>query len=231
MLFTAALLAACGSGRNSPGDTGGTGAKSSPSSPQSSTTTKQPLAPADALSTAQLKSAALSGTDADGFQIDDWPSRQTDSGSIAEPAACQPVENVRVADLDPSPKAVVSKMAYATSGPSAGSATTIGLMAYDQSDAEQILSGLRTSLAKCTSYDGGVPARATVKAITAPDDGDEAVAFQLTIKGDPPVSLAVVRSGATVGIFNTGSGTGVFAELPDSLVTAQIKKLEQVSQE
>ncbi|WP_256356408.1 hypothetical protein [Streptomyces sp. PKU-EA00015] len=167
VLFTAALLTGCGSGGTS---NGGTGAKSNPSSPQASATTKQTQtqAPADALSTDRLTSAALSGADADGFQITDWPPAKPDGGSIAEPAVCQPVENVRVADLDPSPQAVVGKLAYATSGPSAGSATTIGLMAYEQSDAERILSDLRTSLKRCTSYDGGVPARTVVKAITAP---------------------------------------------------------------
>jgi hypothetical protein len=229
VLFTAALLTGCGNGGTS---TAGTGAKSSPSSPQASATAKQTQTqpPADALSTDRLKSAALSGTDADGFQITDWPAKP-DSGSIAEPAACQPVENVRVADLDPSPQAVVGKLAYATSGPSAGSATTIGLMAYEQSDAERVLSDLHASLKKCTSYDGGVPARTAVKAITAPDAGDDAVAFQLTTKGKSPEPITVIRSGATVVLFITASGTGASVELPESLATEQINKLEQVSGE
>jgi hypothetical protein len=228
VLLTAALLTGCGNGGTT---ADGTGAKSSPSSPQASAKTKQTptQAPADALSTDRLKSAALSGTDADGFQITDWPPAKPDSRSIAEPAACQPVENVRVANLDPSPQVVVGKLAYATSGPSAGSATTIGLMAYEQSDAERILSDLRTSLEKCTSYDGGVPARTTVEAITAPDAGDDAVAFQLTTKGKSPEPIAVVRSGATVVLFYTASGTGASVELPESLVTEQINKLERVS--
>lgn len=228
VLFTAALLTGCGNGGPS---TAGTSAKSSPSSPQASATAtqNQTQPPADALSTDRLKSAALSGTDADGFQITDWPPAKPDSGSIAKPAACQPVENVRVADLDPSPQAVVGKLAYATSGPSAGSATTIGLMAYEQSDAERILSDLHASLKKCTSYDGGVPARTAVKAITAPDAGDDAVAFQLTTKGKPPEPITVIRSGATVVLFITASGTGASVELPDSLATEQINKLEQAS--
>ncbi|GGW30971.1 hypothetical protein GCM10010381_14330 [Streptomyces xantholiticus] len=228
VLFTAALIAGCGSG----GD-----AKSNPGPPQASQGSpsaerSRTQAPTDAssgpLSADRLESAALSGT-VDNFQIADWPAR-SHGGSRAEPTACQPVENMRIAYPAPAPKAIVGKVAYATSGPSVGSATTIGLMAYDQSGAERILSGLHASLEKCTSYDGGVPARTAVQAVAAPDAGDDALAFQLNTEGkSQPDLIAVVRTGATVVLFITASGTGAPAELPDNLVTAQINKLERIS--
>jgi hypothetical protein len=42
----------------------------------------------------------------------------------------------------PAPKAFTGLPAHAASGPAAGSATTVGLMAYDRSGAEGILDGL-----------------------------------------------------------------------------------------
>lgn len=100
-------------------------------------------------------------------------------------------------------------------------------MAYEQSDAEGVLDGLRTALGKCTAWEGGVPARTTAKAATAPDAGDDAVAFRLRTEGDSADDFVVVRSGATVVLFCTVSGTGSSADVPDALVSAQIKKLEK----
>nr|WP_239135129.1 hypothetical protein [Streptomyces sp. SID12488] len=230
-LSTAVLVAGCGGG----GSDGGSDAKVSPSeSPSVSgpadTSASSPAptseAPADPLGAAQLKSAALSGTEVDGFQITDFPAKPA-GGGTARPAACQPLENMRTASPDPAPKHFLGLLAYATAGSSAGSATTIGLMAYDRPGAEGILDGLRTALEKCTAYEGGVPARTTAKAGTAPDAGDDAVAFDLHTQDDSSDALVVVRSGATVVLFYTVSGTGSSAEVPGELVSAQIKKLEQ----
>ncbi|MFE7933985.1 hypothetical protein ACFU6S_35755 [Streptomyces sp. NPDC057456] len=181
-------------------------------------------APAQPLGEAQLKSAALVGGDVDGYQITDFPVKP-DGDSTARPADCQPLENMRTASPDPGPKAFVGLLAFAGAGPTAGSATTVGLMAYDQSDAEGILDGLRAALKTCTAYEGGVPARTTAKAATAPDAGDDAVAFALQTQGDSADAFVVVRSGATVVLFYTAAGTGSAAEVPTELVTAQIRKL------
>jgi hypothetical protein len=234
-LSTAVLVAGCGGG----GSDGGSDTKASPSespsvsasvatSEDASTPSPAPTseAPAGPLGAARLKSAALSGTEVDGFQITDFPAKPA-GGGTARPAACQPLENMRTASPDPAPKQFLGLLAYATSGSSAGSATTIGLMAYDQPDAESILDGLRTAVEKCTAYEGGVPARTTARAGTAPDAGDDAVAFDLHTHDDSSDAFVVVRSGATVVLFYTVSGTGSSAEVPGELVSAQIKKLEQ----
>ncbi|MEU6228216.1 hypothetical protein [Streptomyces sp. NPDC047042] len=182
--------------------------------------------PAEPLGATELKSAALSATEVDGFQIADFPAKPA-GGGTARPAACQPLENMRTASPKPAPKQFLGLLAYATSGSSAGSGTTIGLMAYDQAGAKDVLDGLRTAVQACTAYEGGVPARTTVKAATAPDAGDEAVAFEMQTRGGSSDAFVVVRSGATVVLFYTASGTGSAAEVPGELVSAQIKKLEQ----
>ncbi|MDQ0936212.1 hypothetical protein [Streptomyces turgidiscabies] len=230
-LFTAVLVAGCGGG----GSDGGTDATASPSASPSpsvsaseSTPSSAPTseAPADPLGAAQLKSAALSGTEVNGFQIADFPAKPA-GGGTARPAACQPLENMRTASPKPAPKEFLGLLAYATSGSQAGSATTIGLMAYDQPAAEGVLDGLRAALKKCTAYEGGVPALTTAKAATAPDAGDDAVAFDLRTQGDSSDAFVVVRCGATVVLFYTASGTGSSAEVPGELVSAQITKLAQ----
>ncbi|MFD9396671.1 hypothetical protein ACFWBB_39840 [Streptomyces sp. NPDC060000] len=99
-------------------------------------------------------------------------------------------------------------------------------MAYDQSHAEGVLDGLRTALKRCTAYEGGVPARTTARTTTAPDAGDDAVAFTPRPQGDDADAFVVVRSGATVVLFRTASGTGSPAEVPQELITAQLRKLQ-----
>ncbi|GAB7106725.1 hypothetical protein JCM4814A_50390 [Streptomyces phaeofaciens JCM 4814] len=215
VVLAAALVAGCGSGGSS------SDGKESPSASE-----RAVEAPADPLGAARLKSAAVSGADVDGFQIVDFPAEPAGGGTAA-PAVCQPLENMRTASPEPDPREFVGRLAYADSGPAAGSATTVGLMAYEQSDAVGILDGLRTALASCTAYTGGVPARTTAETATAPDAGDEAVAFHLRTEGDSSDAFVVVRSGATVVLFFTASGTGSAAEVPKALVSAQIGKLER----
>ncbi|WP_329214979.1 hypothetical protein OG352_05680 [Streptomyces sp. NBC_01485] len=183
-------------------------------------------APAEPLGEAQLKSAALTGGDVDGFQITEFPVKPG-GDSTARPADCQPLEDMRTGLPDPGPKAFTGLLAYSGAGPAAGSATTIGLMAYDGSAAaEGVLDGLRTALKTCTAYEGGVPARTTVRSATAPDVGDDAVAYSLRTERDSADAFVVVRSGATVVLFFTASGTGSAAAVPEALVSAQIRKLE-----
>ncbi|WP_327181870.1 hypothetical protein [Streptomyces sp. NBC_01334] len=229
-LCAAVLVAGCGGGGSGDSDAKATdsaaaqGSSSGSGSGSASVSAAASQAPAEPLGEAQLKSAALVGGDVDGYQITDFPVKP-DGDSTARPADCQPLENMRTASPDPGPKAFVGLLAFGGAGPTAGSATTIGLMAYDQSDAEGILDGLRTALKNCTAYEGGVPARTTAKAATAPDAGDEAVAFGLETRGDSADAFVVVRSGATVVLFYTAAGTGSAAEVPAELVTAQIRKL------
>ncbi|MCX5374392.1 hypothetical protein OG613_09230 [Streptomyces sp. NBC_00015] len=229
-LCAAVLVAGCGGGGGGDSDAKATdsaaaqGSSSGSGSGSGSASAAAPEAPAEPLDEAQLKSAALVAGDVDGYQITDFPVKP-DGDSTARPADCQPLENMRTASPDPGPKAFVGLLAFGGAGPTAGSATTIGLMAYDGSDAEGILDGLRTALKKCTAYEGGVPARTTAKAAAAPDAGDEAVAFGLETQGDSADAFVVVRSGATVVLFYTAAGTGSAAEVPAELVTAQIRKL------
>lgn len=229
VLSTALLVAGCGGAGS-----GGSDAKTSDAAAargaasggpgSASTSASASEAPAQPLGEARLKSAALVGGDVDGYQITDFPVKP-DGDSTARPADCQPLENMRTASPDPGPEAFVGLLAFGGAGPTAGSATMIGLMSYDATDAGDILDGLRAALKKCTAYEGGVPARTTVEAATAPDAGDDAVAFGLRTRGDGADAFVVVRSGATVVLFYTASGNGSAAKVPAELVTAQIRKL------
>ncbi|MEU5633461.1 hypothetical protein ACIA8I_28515 [Streptomyces rishiriensis] len=223
-LCTAVLVAGCSGGGGSGEKDSGAAAAGAGSVPGSAPAAGR-KGPSQPLGAAQLESAALTAGDVDGYQITDYPVKPH-GDSTARPAACQPLENMRTAVPDPAPRAFQGRLAFSGSGPGAGAATTIGLMAYDRSDAEGVLDGLRTALKKCTAYEGGVPARTTAAAATAPDAGDEAVAFALHTERDSPDAFVVVRSGATVVLFCTASGTGAPAEVPGALVSAQIRKLE-----
>ncbi|MCQ9134125.1 hypothetical protein [Streptomyces hilarionis] len=223
-LCTAALVAGCsGGGGTGVEDSGAARAGSgSAAGPAPHAAGKGPSAP---LGEGRLTSAALTSADVDGYQITDYPVRPH-GGSTARPAQCQPLENMRTAVPDPAPRAFQGRLAFSGSGPGAGAATTIGLMAYDRSGAEGVLQALRTALKKCTAFEGGVPARTTARAAAAPDAGDEAVAFALHTERDSPDAYVVVRSGSTVVLFCTASGTGAAAQVPGELVSAQIRKLE-----
>ncbi|WP_109000922.1 hypothetical protein [Streptomyces rishiriensis] len=223
-LCTAVLVAGCSGGGGSGEKDSGAAAAGAGSVPGSAPAAGR-KGPSQPLGAAQLESVALTAGDVDGYQITDYPVKPH-GDSTARPAACQPLENMRTAVPDPAPRAFQGRLAFSGSGPGAGAATTIGLMAYDRSDAEGVLDGLRTALKKCTAYEGGVPARTTAAAATAPDAGDEAVAFALHTERDSPDAFVVVRSGATVVLFCTASGTGAPAEVPGALVSAQIRKLE-----
>lgn len=218
VLCTAALVAGCGGGADDRGP-----ASAAPG--RSAGAHAAPGVPARPLDAAGLEAAALTGGDVDGYQITDYPVKPH-GGSTSRPASCRPVDNVRTGVPDPGPRAFRGRLAFSSAGPSAGAATTIGLMAYDGSGAEGVLDDLRTALKQCTAYEGGVPARTTVEAATAPDTGDEAVAFTLHTEGDSPDAFVIVRSGATVVLFCAASGTGAPAEVPEALVSAQIRKLE-----
>ncbi|MER6412041.1 hypothetical protein [Streptomyces humidus] len=225
-LCTAVLVAGCGGGSDSGGKDSGAAATGSGSGSRSGPAPDAGgKAPSGPLGAAQLKSAALTAGDVDGYQITDFPVKPDDE-STARPAACQPLEDMRTASPDPGPQAFEGRLAFPGAAPADGAATTIGLMAYDRSGAEGVLDRLRTALKKCTAYEGGVPARTTAEAATAPDAGDEAVAFGLQTERDSADAFVVVRTGATVVLFCTASGTGTPAKVPEALVSAQIRKLE-----
>ncbi|BBC30441.1 hypothetical protein SGFS_017350 [Streptomyces graminofaciens] len=185
-----------------------------------------PEEPAVALGADEVEAAALSGGDVEGFTITDYPVKPH-GDSTARPPSCQPLENMRTGAPDPAPRTLVGRLAYPDSAAAGGSATTIGLMAYDRADAEDVLDGVRAALKRCTAYEGGVPARTTATAGAAPDTGDDAVAFSLQTEGHTADAFVIVRSGATVVLFFTASGTDSPAQVPDALVAEQIKKLEQ----
>jgi hypothetical protein len=108
---------------------------------------------------AQLQAAALTADDLTGYQIDTHPNMH-DNSSTAKPAACQPLENIRTAALDPKPGATVGFLAVKTSAPAQGLAVDIELHAYtDLNAAKEVVAKLREAVSACGSgYAGGVAA-------------------------------------------------------------------------
>ena len=90
--------------------------------------------PSGPLGEAQLKSAALTAGDVDGYQITDYPVKP-DGDSTARPAGVPAVgEHAHGGSRSGAP-GVPGTPRLLWLGPAAGAATTIGLMAYDRSGA------------------------------------------------------------------------------------------------
>ena len=216
-------LAGCGG----TGPTGSAAPTAAPTATTTATTTAPSAKAANPLTEAQLEAAALKPGDLTGYQIDTHPNMH-DNSSTAKPAACQPLENVRTAALDPKPAATVGFLAWKTSAPSQGLAVDIELNAYtDLNAAREIVAKLREAVSACGSgYAGGVLRFPTVTGHAAPGVGDETVSFKVAGPGASDISwYTVVRVGATLVVFDA-AGPGPDGDtVPEDLVRAQAAKV------
>jgi hypothetical protein len=186
-----------------------------------------PTKEANPLTEAQLQAAALSAGELSGYQFDTHPNMHDDA-SVAKPAGCQPLEDVRISVFNPKPKALASFLAWKTSPPAQGLTVDVELIAYDPGDAKQFLAKLRAAVAACGSgYAGGVLKFPAVTAQTAPAIGDEAVSYMVAGRTDTSW-YAVVRSDTTVVVFGAGGPRPEFDRVPEDLVRAQMAKVEKV---
>jgi hypothetical protein len=186
-------------------------------------------AKATTLTAGQLTGAALADGDLGGYQFSDMPGR-SHGESTADPAQCQPIENMRIFSLDPAPKAFSPRLAVANSGAAQGVTTAILLAAFDLKEAEQILADLRTAVDACgTGYAGGALKFSAITKLPAPTVGDEAVAYQQNGLRTRPSWFTIVRSGSTVVMFNASSGRSAGGEVPNDLVAAQIAKVKKIA--
>ncbi|WP_059007357.1 hypothetical protein [Streptomyces specialis] len=239
-LTVSALLTACGGSDDEGADAEATTTAGDPSpgtepaedDPEDEAPAEdEPEAPApDTLTETQLAQALLTQGDLAEFRFDEVPVTHRD-GTTAEPAACQPLENVRLFALDPAPVALAGTLATGTSGDAAGTATTVILAAYDLADAEQIMADLETAVADCAEgFDGGALRFTSVTPTTPPDLADDRVAFELLGDGTQPGWYTVIRTGSTLALFHTATGTDASAAVPDPLVVQQFMKIQAASQ-
>ncbi|MFE7843111.1 hypothetical protein ACFU53_45755 [Streptomyces sp. NPDC057474] len=186
-----------------------------------------------ALTEAQLKAAALAQGDVKGYKIADLPAEEMPAEAVpAEPAACQPLANMFFFTSDPQAKARTGRRATSVDELSA-SVNALALAAHEQSDAEKVMADLRKATESCDGYEHVGSKYTDIEALTAPEQGDEAVAYKL--KGDIegakiPMSFTVVRSGSTLIAFSSMNMLDADkAEVPAEILDAQVAKLEKAA--
>ncbi|MGK5533673.1 hypothetical protein [Streptomyces sp. URMC 129] len=229
-LTASALLTACGGGGSEKPNQAGDSApeeqpEEQPEEPEESEEQPAALSP-DTLTEADLSEVLLAQGDLAEFQFDDLPVTHRD-GTAADPASCQPIENVRLFALDPAPVAITGRLATGISGDAAGTATTVILASYDLADAEQIMADLRTAVADCAEgFDGGALHFTSVTELPPPDLAEDEVAFELLGDGTQPGWYAVVRAGSTLALFHTAAMTDWDGGVPSPLVVQQFMKIQ-----
>ncbi|MFE6282702.1 hypothetical protein [Streptomyces sp. NPDC057877] len=222
LLATAALLSGCGGSDDS-------GEGSGESSPQTSTGTSGG-GPLDA---AALENAAIAEADLPGYTFTVF--QQGDAlgskGAPADPAVCQPIEDIRLRSPEPEPAAASARSVHPETDPGE---TSIELYAYaSAADAEELLTGLRTATKDCPAgYEDDTGLNPTVTALADPDPGpgDEALAYQRELSGTIHW-YQVVRSGPHVAVFGWKSLSAHknAGAAPQDVINAQLKKLTEAS--
>ncbi|ODA74035.1 hypothetical protein APS67_001581 [Streptomyces sp. AVP053U2] len=222
VLATAALLAGCGGGDEGSAD-GGAGAAAEGSGKG---TQKKAGGPLDA---AGLESAAVAEADLPDYTFTVFKQGTVlgSKGEPADPAVCQPMEDIRLRSPEPEPAAAAARSVHPKTDTKA---TTIELYAYDKAaDAGELLTRVREATKSCTGYKDELGLRPTVTALPDPDPdpgpGDEAVAYKRESSGTA-FWYQVVRSGSHVAVFGR---QGLAAHkragvVPDEVITVQLRK-------
>ncbi|WP_158709666.1 MULTISPECIES: hypothetical protein [unclassified Streptomyces] len=151
-------------------------------------------------------------------------------GKPAEPATCQPMEDIRLRSPEPAPSAAAARSVHPKMDTKA---TDITLYAYaTAADAEDLLTRVRDAAKSCTGYEDDMGLNPTVTALAAPDPGpaDEALAYKRELAGTVHWSR-VVRSGSNVAVFGWQSLVAhkKAGEAPDEVITAQLEKLTETA--
>lgn len=230
VVATLGFTAACGGG----GDED-KGAEAKPSATAGATATgdAKDSTGQDALTEAQLKEAALTKGDVKGYAIAGMPAEDMPAETVpAKPAACQPLANMFFFTSDPQAKARAGRTVTPEDELS-GSVISLALAAHEQSDAEKVMADLREATENCTKYEHVGNKYSGIEALTAPEQGDEAVSYKM--KGDIegaeiPMSFTVVRSGSTlIGFYSMNMLDADKAQVPTELLEAQVAKLEKAT--
>lgn len=112
------------------------------------------------------------------------------------------------------------------------------LASYKEDEAEQRFAEVKQALTTCRSYEGESyvgPFKATVRAETPPQVGEEALAFREIIPiepdqpGDRNAQYIVVRTGNTIATFSELS-VGADLSFPTELISRQVERLRNAQQ-
>ncbi|MEV8597820.1 hypothetical protein [Streptomyces sp. NPDC052012] len=243
----ALLVTACGGS----GD-GGT-ADDSKGKADSSTAAAAPAA--KALTSAELEKVALAQADVKTGKVTDKIPAKDDVAKdqvSADNETCLPLIHAQLGIAQAEPAASVKRSWTGQtetqsegSGPDGQDMTNVdvnkmmlNLASYQDGGAEQALAALKKAAEQCA---GGFTATAAgeqtpiaeVTTTTAPDGGDEAVAFTLGVPTgkdvNAPLKVVVVRKGATLASFSAVNLSAMFTgkdyDVPADVVDAQLDKL------
>lgn len=243
-----ALMTGCGAGGSTPG---GTASASHPPSALSSAST------ATASTAAELGELSLTVNDLKGFAVRELEAAEVLTPEDLRPGEeeCAPLSRVMAAvalggaaataqrrvtsELD---EAAIDEADSETEMDAALTvlSTTVTLASYPgEKQAKAAFVSLRDAIGTCeggfSSLAVGPEDKGRVRADTAPDTGDEAVAFTATVSGDGgllgPTKAVVFRQGSTLAQFATvntnalGSAEAGDWNFPAALVEAQAAKL------
>lgn len=162
---------------------------------------------------AKLTAASLAKGDVRGHDVTPRKPNKLEAawaGAPASPAVCAPLAALMTSATPPGAKGHVGRTVSAKSTRDM-STTDIELYAYDDEDAaERALADLRAAAKaeKCAAFRTGDLRYSGVKALTAPDKGDEAVGYRLGGRQSEFVkrwTVTVVRKGTTLVSFAASS--------------------------
>ncbi|MGW3664635.1 hypothetical protein [Streptomyces sp. NPDC005141] len=226
---TAALAAtaACGGGQDT--DDKSSGSKK-PAAKAASPAAQDALKP---LTEAQLAKAVITEADVKGYRVRNTPDDEIPEVSVpAKPATCQAIADMFLLGTEPDATARVSRSVTSRKQTDAMVLRT-GLLAHKEADAKDVVADLRTQSEKCKSYEHTDYQYTGIKALEAPDLGDEAVSYTMTSDIDGtkiPMTYTVVRSGSTLVVFYAMNILGgKVPEVPAAVVEAQVAKLEKTA--
>jgi hypothetical protein len=185
------------------------------------------------LTETQLEKAALVSGDTKDYTVGKTPEADIPTQTVpADPAACQPIADMFFFTSTPKADARVARTLTARSDLNA-TVVSLALLAHEQSDAVKAIAGLRAAAKSCTAYEHTDYKYSDVKALTAPELGDEAVSYQLkgSIEGtNVPMTFTIVRSGSTLAAFYAMNVLDADkAQVPADVIEAQLKKLEKAT--
>ncbi|MEW2523438.1 hypothetical protein [Streptomyces sp. NPDC047071] len=195
------------------GESGGTGAADGDGGSAGSSSGASDGSSGGGGAPAKLTAASLAKGDVRGHDVTPRKPNKLEAawaGAAASPAACAPLADLLTSATPPGAKGHVGRTVTGKSTRDL-STTDVELYAYDdEGAAERALADLRaaTKAEKCATFRTGDLRYSGVKALTAPDKGDEAVGYRLGVRQGEFVkrwTVTVVRKGSTLVSFAASS--------------------------
>ncbi|MFD9502050.1 hypothetical protein [Streptomyces sp. NPDC060035] len=188
------------------------------------------------LTEAELTEVALVNGELPEYDFAKMPGGDERGTEQSEDEACRPIASIINGSPEPAPAATVFRTAMDTSEEGQDDQTVVTeiLTSHAPGGAEQLLRSVRDAVKACadgfrTTSDDGPSTYSGVKALPAPEAGQESLAYQVTgsIEGEGvPLVFQLVRTGSTVVTFYAVNFLSAMTpEVPAELVTAQVAKL------